>query len=1509
MEGFPGAFSALAGPNNSKSGDSTFDRSPIPAASLQPPHIPWARPWQRVQVPAANDTRQRKIWKRVGGIATPTALDPYVCANAELESQGHGTRKRFRQERHIPVYGDARWDARANALRDGKWDLVEARAAVSVAKNTAAATIKALGLTTLPDDSPKWVPRKRHNSRWPIEPAAKPTRMMADLQPLIEFDIPAVDEQPDSTQQVDDKQKRRRSMRRLSRRISLGPEEESPHKLSSITLSPVKSSVPQLSPLKRPPVALSPRKVVESPLQNFMINATPTKVVLEEPRTRTPAGSPYKSSPPPPAQEGTSVDGISAETLTSVYTHDSSPLLFDQPIPATPAEPQHETRRRVSLHSARRSERRSSGGAAARLADFESVRAPPNRRHSFALTEQLQTDVKDRRSTLDAFFVASDEVCDLFAASCTDNDSTTDSLGAKHNSDSVSLQAPCPAFEVDVGTNLDIFGSASEPAPASTPARPRPSPDQDTTIEDVTSSASEYHRADVAMAVSSPVMEEGTVFESVSVNSPANSCSGFTDSGIDESTTSDQAAMNPGPDAYDAEPHNFGLTLPSQSEEEFEFGFDPRDPEGLSTIYEESFTDAQADAQILAADPGPQAERRAIDAGVLSSQPLTSIRTGVGFGRSTSPVEENARHEQELDQAPTAPHKQTPSSGTESRTSSSNPGHVSGPAAASDVVDPETLQRCEETRAEGDSIDQPPQSPHAMPVDDASGLFSGSQTLHGDNIGLANHEAGLVDGMRPTAEEAASRRGATSVSTNHVDNVLSEPDSPKQFPEEPAIGLAAMQKTGGMENTGTLSNPSRHSNATPDDSEHLCGIISLDVGTIGQAHPASLTVSSPKMDPIVCKDQDIAIDVRSEGDKLSVVVPDVVVGGNPSSQEAALAPKSPGTPTQARSTGTLADLPATTGRASGVGSPDSNSSGSSFTPINVRQISPPAITSTAVEAESDDADIELREDDQVTGYDVMNIDEIEEEEEEEVVDEDYTLTVEAPHPENDTLTLQGLHEDSETEMLRKFVTRVTADKNAKAAAAAAAASVTKKTLRSKRRSGSTGSTTTSTGSPIAKSETPVKRTPLGEKSLNSPSPVKKRKLEEVDEDPSKGKEDKHSSSSDDNASNTPALKRRRKLRTDPSRNPTVNNLSAAPAEVAESSSVEDGGPRRSTRARSTRIALRPAGYSANSIARSMFEVRLPGGIAGMMDDVTLSESHHTASRHRNEEKDVAAVTKVNTRKNKGNAVSPRTILAQQAEDPNWRMKELKSVFDAHKSRAGGKKKAKTEEEGVMAETSTRGEDGEATMEKVDKAKKAKGVRWAEELVRFQGDDGMPPAGNAFRAMSSSLLADVLRGDAADEIDELAGDSAPAHVEEPATAQSMPVAKKTVARRTRSSRLQAPTPIKKLSARSSSAAAEKKSAPSPAPPAPAAPAAAATATKTKAKATATPAAARATALPKASASTSGSGSTSASKSTSAASGSRAGMATRRTRIASLGMGVNGTPAPKRRGRPLANASAV
>lgn len=300
-------------------------------------------------------------------------------------------------------------------------------------------------------------------------------------------------------------------------------------------------------------------------------------------------------------------------------------------------------------------------------------------------------------------------------------------------------------------------------------------------------------------------------------------------------------------------------------------------------------------------------------------------------------------------------------------------------------------------------------------------------------------------------------------------------------------------------------------------------------------------------------------------------------------------------------------------------------------------------------------------------------------------EDDVSLIAEQPiRVENDTLSLRSLHEESETDMIRKFISKVAADKSAKAAAAAELEN------RSPPEDDS--------GSPPEDSETPPKRTPLSEKSPNSPSPTKKRKLDELSNEPSKEESPKMSGESPV----TRTVKRRKGL---------AEN-SPPPAEGEDS---EDA-PRRSTRQRKTLINLKSA-PSANSIAKSTIPVRMPG--MEMMDTV----------RARNEQKDVAAVTRYNTRKNKGSALFPQVVL-----------KKMEKV----------KKQGK---EYVYSSSSA--ENDKAT--ETGKRKKNKGVRWAETLARYQDDEPSAPVNSKTRALSSSLLADVLKADAAldDDIDELA----------------------------------------------------------------------------------------------------------------------------------------------------------
>ncbi|KAH8890254.1 hypothetical protein GQ53DRAFT_842432 [Thozetella sp. PMI_491] len=492
-----------------------------------------------------------------------------------------------------------------------------------------------------------------------------------------------------------------------------------------------------------------------------------------------------------------------------------------------------------------------------------------------------------------------------------------------------------------------------------------------------------------------------------------------------------------------------------------------------------------------------------------------------------------------------------------------------------------------------------------------------------------------------------------------------------------------------------------------------------------------------------------------------------------------------------------------------------------FTPINSGSLKKrsrwqPVDADVDDEAEIDDAIQNENQEDEVTvEEDTAELDaEMEAMDGSEEVAEDDPLSVEdIAMGEDEPL---NNHDDSETEILRQFVTRVTADKSAKAAAATTSLGLPRRKLRLQRRSGSMGSTS-STGSPISKSDSPLKRRPLGERDRNSPSPRKKRKPDEGDHI-FKGKPIFAS----EEPSPQPKQKRRRK-RLDLELETTLDASMSQIDDAEVEPSVP--GPRRSTRARAARVALKPASPSANSIALSMIPIRLPGQ-AGMLGDTAL-DSNLAAARNRSEEKDLAAITRVNTRKNKGNSVPARMVLARQVEDPAWRMKELKGVFDAKESR---------EAEAADADADA-SNDGR-------KSRKENRVRWAEILACFQTEE------EAARTRAKPSI-----DDDAKTVDIADAPSPQPKIAE-ATADKAEKATGKAPRRTRASKLQAPTPIKKVAV-----AVPVDDEPEPAP------------------------------------------RLSSAHSAKKGMPSSRGMGTRRTKIASLGMSVNGTPAPKRRARTM------
>lgn len=1129
-------------------------------------------------------------------------------------------------------------------------DVTMQLAAVSLVKESQKSAIDATITTTkhatFPEEPLRRVPRKRHSSRCPIEPLAKPTRMVADMQPLIEFEVPARVEQVDETHHANEEQLGRRSTRRLSRRLSLFPGELSPQKNSAVTLAPIKMGAPRLSPIKRPAIVPSPAKVAESPLQAFRVNATPVKVVLESPRASMPVTSPTKSSPLSRSEE---VHLKVPDTPTTPYLAINGALIFDQPCPDVVAEPQYEAQRRRSLQSARRSDRRSSG--AGRLIKFEAVTEAPNRRHSFTAPTTDAKDAASRRKTLDAFFSLEKGLDDMSE----DGDESA-------------------VVSIDAGADLDIFGHQPAPRRMSSTQLDAHRSSLDSEEKPLESEGPADKLHDISLPstprhidLASPIKNDVRVTNAASPNpSSPDQAATCQSPGTTAETEQHFSSLEP-----DAHPATIEESSPFTTEvDQDEVGFEYQDPEGLSTIYEEM--------SVLESDTP-------LDLGAA----VTSLPQG------------------------------------------------------DDVSDTET------------AVGSPAPDQTANDSEDQNGVERGASA---DSRPLANCMSG-VDG------------DAKCTSTNHVatpTDVMFDHDS---------------------------SDRSQHS-AKESVQARLLETEGMDAGS-----PASSEGSSVTVDDNICVTSSVAEDdvpLSPQTAKMGVL------HSTPTKQVSTPPPTSP-------------ELGSTT--------TDARVESSGFTPINGRQVSPPnQASSLAVDedepgSEASDMENDMDDDMNMGDYEVT-----------ETIDDDMTLTVVGPFIENDTLTFS--HEDSETEMLRKFVTRVAADKNAKAAAAAAAA--TTKAQRPKRRSGSNGSAASSTGSPMANAETPRRRKPLGEMNTNSPSPAKKRKHKGDDEE-------KPGGDAPDSA-DKPKRKRPR-TRGDPILDAAPEPLGLA---LASDAPATDLAPRRSTRSRSSRIALKPTAPSANSIALSLLPVRLPG----MGGDESTADSHvNAASRNRSEEKDLAAITRVNTRKNKSGAMPARLVLARQVEDPTWRMKELKGVFDAKESRAAA----------------------DADDKSGRKTRKSKSVRWDAELVRFQGDDPAA-APSAFKALSSSLLADVLMDD---EPDELAPTpEAKASGKPEALPEALPPTpiKRALPRRapsTRSSKLQAPV-VKT----------------------------AVVDTPTPVPVPKVPAPGRTAGIPKLA--TTAAAASGPDKTTE--SGPKTGgMATRRSKIAKLGMGVNGTPAPKRRAR--------
>ncbi|KAI3394665.1 hypothetical protein diail_2475, partial [Diaporthe ilicicola] len=434
--------------------DTTF----VSADFFQPPSSILPHAWERIAVPPATSSHGRgKLFKRVPGQSVDTKYNTVV---AELESQGFGGRKRVKMSSHKRVWGLSKFDIAYETEKTDNYDIGRARYQVKRAYKQIAEDNENILKNARPSKRPsfdpselKWTPRKRHNTRWPVNP---PTweAMIGECQPLtiFELDVDQIDDiafweqenQIDQPQQEQDEQLNKqhddhqRSKKRSRRRRSV-VQRPSLSTISEEHKEP--SGVPALTPgTKYRPMYTAPanrwsaaaekyyasQKVASSPLKKFTMAATPNGVTTgdaeEDEETNESSvieitnerGHFRCPSSPLSSRSATTTASNRKRKAQNEIISQRSPIrrrssntmaIFDQPTPEVHTEPEHETKRRVSLDNARRSDRQSE------MTNFKKVRSWvastfTGRRRSFAETVEEQEDQDEqprrkRRHTLD----------------------------------------------------------------------------------------------------------------------------------------------------------------------------------------------------------------------------------------------------------------------------------------------------------------------------------------------------------------------------------------------------------------------------------------------------------------------------------------------------------------------------------------------------------------------------------------------------------------------------------------------------------------------------------------------------------------------------------------------------------------------------------------------------------------------------------------------------------------------------------------------------------------------------------------------------------------------------------------------------------------------------------------------------------------------------------------------------------------------------------------------------
>lgn len=261
--------------------------------------------------------------------------------------------------------------------------------------------------------------------------------MIADLQPLMKFELYSdqIDEtvlwsqdqqqtpKPEQKVQEEPQQvKKTNTSRRRTLRPSLGTIlEESAETLRVPCLTPnAKIGPAYSSPVKQRSAAAdrfkTPTKVAGSSMSKFTLAATPEAANFEitneqghfrvpsPTNTETTAGlsdTVFDTRGRLPVSSSIATDSPAGNMAPAKVTGSDTVPIFDQPADQEQAEPRHESKRRISLDNARRSDRRSDTKALRRIKNWIATTNTPNRRHSDVTQLIGQSRISNRRHTLD----------------------------------------------------------------------------------------------------------------------------------------------------------------------------------------------------------------------------------------------------------------------------------------------------------------------------------------------------------------------------------------------------------------------------------------------------------------------------------------------------------------------------------------------------------------------------------------------------------------------------------------------------------------------------------------------------------------------------------------------------------------------------------------------------------------------------------------------------------------------------------------------------------------------------------------------------------------------------------------------------------------------------------------------------------------------------------------------------------------------------------------------------